>query len=394
MIKPKNPGQFFPTTKTFHNALQGMEAMLTEEMKEIYSRESEYMIKKLLREGKIRGDVLVCHDPQPLAAISSVDKKKVWRAHIDLSFPRKEFVDFLLPFIAQYDAAIFHFEDFILGELKGKIPIYLIPAGINFLAPKNMELPFEFPSYVLKSFGIDKNKPIILQISRFDRFKDPKGVVEAFESARSELLKEGLDLQLVYAGNMAGDDPEGMKILSELINDLSAKKKILRKRTFIPKSVVWTVGEVPYIFIINLGATPVIENALVVNSLQRAATIVLQKSLKEGLGLTILEAMCKRKPVIVGSIGGPAHLIKEDGFYGYGVGYKDEKGNLVYTSQETAGEVLRCFEDPQKALLMSERAQGNVGVNYSAIRHLLDYLRLFDDIVHPSNSMKGTGRFG
>jgi trehalose synthase len=301
-------------------------------------------------------------------------------------------VEFLLPFIERYDAAVFHFEDFVLGELKGKIPIYLIPAAINFLAPKNIELPPEFPSYVLKSFGVDRKKPIILQISRFDRFKDPKGVAEAFESARSALLKEGLDLQLVYAGNMAGDDPEGMKILSELIRDLGAQKKTLRKRRLIPESVVWTVGEVPYIFIINLGATPVIENAFVVNALQRAATIVLQKSLREGLGLTILEAMCKRKPVIVGQIGGPAQLIKEDGFYGYGVGYKDEKGNLVYTSEETAGEILRCFEDPQKALLMSERARRNVGVNYSAIRHLLDYLRLFEDLVHTSDSAKSRER--
>jgi trehalose synthase len=389
VIKPKNPGEFFPVTKTFHNALQGMEATLTGKMKEIYLRESDYMVKKLSREGKLRGDILVCHDPQPLASISSVNKKKVWRAHIDLSFPRKEVVEFLLPFVEQYDAAIFHFEDFILEELKGKIPIYLIPGAINFLAPKNMEVPSEFCSYVLKSFGIDKNKPIILQISRFDRFKDPKGVVEAFESARSELLKEGLDMQLVYAGNMAGDDPEGVKILSELIGNLGAKKKTLHKRELIPKSAIWTAGEVPYIFIVNLGATPVIENALVVNSLQRAATIVLQKSLKEGLGLTILEAMCKRKPVIVGSIGGPAHLIKEDGFYGYGVGYKDEQGNLVYTSEETAGEILRCFEDPQKALEMAERAQRNIGTKYSAIRHLLDYLRLFDDIVHSSNSMSG-----
>ena len=387
VIKPKNPGEFFPVTKSFHNALQGMEAMLTEEMREIYLRESAYMAKNLSREGKIRGDIIVCHDPQPLAAISPVDRKKVWRAHIDLSYPRKEFVEFLLPFIERYDAAVFHFEEFILRELSGKIPIYLIPAAINFLAPKNIELPPGFPAYVLKSFGIDKNKPIILQISRFDRFKDPKGVVEAFESARSELLKEGLDMQLVYAGSMAGDDPEGMKILSELILSLGAIKRTLQKRPSIPQSVVWTVGEVPYIFIINLGATPVVENALVVNSLQTAASVVLQKSLKEGLGLTILEAMCKRKPVIVGSVGGPAHLIKEDGFYGYGVGYKDEKGNLVYTSQETAGEILRCFEDPQKALLMSERAQSNVGVNYSAIRHLLDYLRLFDDLVHPSISL-------
>ena len=385
IIKPKNSDEFFRVTKTLHNALQGTEAVLTNEMKEIYLRESDHMVENLSRGGKIKGDILVCHDPQPLATISSVDKKKVWRAHIDLSFPRKEFVEFLLPFIEEYDAALFHFEDFVLGELKDKIPIYLVPAGINFLAPKNMELPSEFCSYVLKSFGIDKDKPIILQISRFDRFKDPKGVVEAFESARSALLKEGLDLQLVYAGNMAGDDPEGMKILSELISNLGAKKKTLHKRTFIPQSVVWTVGEVPYIFIINLGATPVVENALVVNSLQRAATIVLQKSLKEGLGLTILEAMCKRKPVIVGSIGGPAHLIKEDGFYGYGVGYKDEKGNLVYTSEETAGEILRCFEDPQKALVMSERAQRNVGVNYSAIRHLLDYLKVFNDIINSSS---------
>jgi len=385
VIEPKNPTKFFPVTKTFHNALQGMEATLTREMKEIYVRESEHMVRELSRGGKIRGDILVCHDPQPLAVISHADGKKVWRAHIDLSMPRKEFVEFLLPFIRRYDAAIFHFEDFILGKLKDEIPIYLIPAAINFLSPKNMELPPEFSSYVLESFGIDRNKPIILQISRFDRFKDPKGVVEAYESARSQLLKEGLDMQLVYAGNMAEDDPEGAKILSELIRDLGAKGRKLQRKKFIPRSVVWTVGEVPHIFIINLGTTPVADNALVVNSLQRAATIVLQKSLREGLGLTILEAMCKRKPVIAGNIGGPAHLIKEDGFYGYGVGYKDEKGNLIYTSEETAGEILRCFEAPQKALEMARRAQRNVGINYSAVRHLLDYLRLFDDVVHSSN---------
>jgi|GEM_PF-19427 len=388
IIKPRNSVEFFRVTKSLHNALQGAEAVLTNEMRKIYLKESDHMAKNLSREGRIKGDILVCHDPQPLAAISSLDRKKIWRAHIDLSFPRDEFVEFLLPFVEEYDAALFHFEDFVLKELKGKIPIYLVPAGINFLAPKNMELPSEFPSYVLKSFGIDRDKPIILQISRFDRFKDPKGVVEAFESARSALLKEGLDLQLVYAGNMARDDPEGMKILSDLISNLSPKKRTLRKRMFIPKSVVWTVGEVPHIFIINLGPTPVIENALVVNSLQRAATIVLQKSLREGLGLTILEAMCKKKPVIVGSIGGPAHLIKEDGLYGYGVGYKDEKGNLVYTSEETAGEILRCFEGPQKALAMSERAQRNVAVNYSAIRHLLDYLKVFHDIMSSFSSAR------
>jgi len=385
VVEPKNPREFFPVTKTFHNVLQGMEAGLTREMKEIYLRESDYMVKKLSRGGKIRGDILVCHDPQPLAAISYVDKKKVWRAHIDLSSPGKELVEFLLPFIEHYDAAVFHFEDFVLGKLKGKTHIYLIPAAINFLSPKNMELPPEFCSYVLKSFGIDRNKPIILQISRFDRFKDPKGVVEAFESARSALLREGLDLQLVYAGNMAGDDPEGKKILSELIHDLGAKRRILQRKAFIPRSVVWTVGESPHIFVVNLGATPLIDNALVVNSLQRASTVVLQKSLKEGLGLTIVEAMCKGKPVIAGNIGGPAHLIKEDGFYGYGVGYENGKGNLVYTSEETAGEILRCFEAPQKALEMAQRAQRNVGINYSAVRHLLDYLRLFDDIVHSSN---------
>jgi len=388
VVEPKNPKEFFPVSKTFHNVLQGMEADLTQEMKEIYLRESDYMAENLSRGGKIRGDILVCHDPQPLAAISYMDKKKVWRAHIDLSSPGKELVEFLLPFIEHYDAAVFHFEDFVLGKLAGKTHIYLIPAAINFLSPKNMELPPEFCSYVLKSFGIDRNKPIILQISRFDRFKDPKGVVEAFESARSALSREGLDLQLVYAGNMAGDDPEGEKILSALIHDLGAKRRILQRREFIPRSVVWTVGEVPHIFVINLGATPLIDNALVVNSLQKSSTVVLQKSLKEGLGLTILEAMCKGKPVITGNVGGPAHLIEEDGLYGYGVGYKDERGNLVYTSEETAGEILRCFEAPQKALEMARRAQRNVAINYSAIRHLLDYLRLFNDLVRSPTSLR------
>ena len=381
VVRPKDPREFFPITKTFHNALQGVPSTLTKRIEEIYLKESEYMFEKLSKREKIRGDILICHDPQPLATVSYAEVKKVWRAHIDLSSPQKEFVDFLLPFIEQYDASVFHFEDFILKEIEGKMPIYLIPAGVNFLTPKNMELPSEFCSYVLKSFDIDKNKPIILQISRFDRFKDPKGVVEAFESARSELLKEGLNIQLVYAGNMAKDDPEGGKILSDLISGLGAKKRRLHKREFIPKSVIWRVGEPPYIFIINLGATPLVENALVINALQRVATIILQKSLREGLGLTILEAMCKGKAVIVGNVGGPAYLIKEDGLYGYGVGYKDEKGNLHYSSEETAGKILKCFTEPHKTLEMAQMAQRNVAVNYSAIRHILDYLKLFDDVV-------------
>ena len=381
VITPHNPQEFFPVTKTFHNALQGMETNLTKEMKDIYLRESEYIFEKLSKESQLKGDVLVCHDPQPLAAISYTDTKKIWRAHIDLSFPQSAFVDFLLPFIEQYDASIFHFEDFVLTKLKDEIPVYLIPAGINFLSPKNCELPSAFCSYVLKSFGIDTMKPMVLQISRFDRFKDPQGVINAFESARSELLKESLDVQLVYAGNMAGDDPEGAHILSELINTLKAQKHPLPKKAFIPKSVVWTVGDPPFIFIINLGGTPIVENALVVNALQRGATIVLQKSLREGLGLTIVEAMCKKKPVIVGNIGGPAHVIKEDGLYGYGVGHRDSKGDLVYTEEETAGEILRCFESPLETLKMAERAQRQVGINYSAIRHLLDYLKLLYNLV-------------
>jgi trehalose synthase len=381
VISPRDPQAFFPVTKTFHNALQGMEIALTKEMKDIYIRESGYIFENLSKESKLRGDVLVCHDPQPLAAISYADKKKIWRAHIDLSYPNRKFVNFLLPFITQYDAALFHFEDFVLDKLKGTIPIYLIPAGINFLSPKNCELPPAFCSYVFTSFGIDMMKPVILQISRFDRFKDPKGVVDAFQSARSELLKEGFDAQLVYAGNMAGDDPEGAHILSELIKTLKAQEYRLPKKVFIPQSVVWTVGDHPSLFIINLGKTPVVENALVVNALQRGATIVLQKSLREGLGLTILEAMCKKKPVIVGNIGGPAHVVKEDGLYGYAVGHRNNKGELVYTAEETAGEILRCFESPLETLKMAERAQRHVGVNYSAIRHLLDYLKLLYDLV-------------
>jgi len=388
VIKPEHPHEFFPVTKTFHNALQGMEAELTPEMKEIYLRESEYIYEKLSKDSQLRGDILVCHDPQPLAAVSSADTKKIWRAHIDLAYPNRAFVDFLLPFIEQYDAAIFHFEDFVLDKLKGKIPFYLIPAGINFLSPKNTEVPPGFCSYVFSCFGIDTTKPVILQISRFDRFKDPKGVVDAFESARSELVKEGFDAQLVYAGNMAGDDPEGTHILSELIDSLDAQEQPpIKKKKFIPESVVWTVGEPPSIFIINLGGTPLIENALVVNALQRGATIVVQKSLREGLGLTILEAMCKKKPVIVGNIGGPAHLVREDGFYGYGVGHRDSKGDLTYTAEETAGEILRCFETPLETAKMAERAQRHVGINYSAVRHLLDYLKLIYELIHPTGAI-------
>ena len=392
VIRPQNPKEFFPVTKAFHNALQGAEIPLSEAMKEIYLSESERLFRELSRRGELRGDVIICHDPQPLATISQFDGKKVWRAHIDLSSPNREFVRFLLPFIEEFDVAIFHFGDFVLEELKGRLPIYLIPAGISFLTPKNVELPQGFCSYVLESLGIDRQKPMVLQISRFDRFKDPRGVVEAFERARTELAREGIEIQLVYAGNMARDDPEGGKILSELIGELGAKKRPMPKRPLIPKSVVWAVGDPPHIFIVNLGATPLTENSLVVNALQRSATIVLQKSLREGLGLTILEAMGKGRPVIVGNVGGPAHLIKEDGMYGYGVGYKDARGNLVYTAEETAGKILQCFEAPVRTMEMARRAQRNVALNYSAIRHLLDYLKLLDDLVNgPSLSPKVSG---
>lgn len=344
--------EFFAVTKTVHNALQGGKVPWTKTMENVYKRYTKDNFKRFLSEGRFYGDIIIIHDPQPAGMIPLIkeqfpEKKIIWRCHIDLSSPHYRVWSFIRNYVRYADLAIFHIPEFIPKDLD--MPKVIMPPSIDPLSPKNIELPQGFVYAVLDKYGIDKARPVILQISRFDMFKDPKGVIEAFS-----LVRESVDAQLVFAGAMATDDPEGMAILEDV------KKEV--------------VGE-PDIHILELAATPIRENHLEVNALQRAAAIILQKSLREGFGLTATEGMWKGKPVVAGNVGGLRYQIM-DGVTGYLVGDVDKNGNLEYSKEESAGRIKSLLVHPEEAERMGKRAREYVRNNLLITRHLADYLEL------------------
>ena len=344
--------EFFAVTKTVHNALQGGKVPWTKAMENIYDRYTRDNFKRFLSKGKLYGNIIIIHDPQPAGMIPLIkeefpEKKIIWRCHIDLSSPHHKVWPFIRDYVKYADLAIFHIPEFIPKDLD--IPKVIMPPSIDPLAPKNIELPVEFIYSVLDKYGIDKARPVILQISRFDMFKDPLGVIEAFS-----LVRESVDAQLVFAGAMATDDPEGMAILKDV------KKEV--------------VGELD-IHILELAATPIRDNHLEVNALQRAAAIILQKSLREGFGLTATEGMWKGRPVVAGNVGGLRYQIM-DGITGYLVGDVDENGNLEYSKEESAGRIKSLLVHSEEAERMGKRAKEYVRNNFLITRHLADYLEL------------------
>src|SRR5438309_576777 len=260
---------FFEITKGFHNALHGGEYNLTDDVRSIFNSYNDQNRQRMTFDE----DVVVIHDPQPAGLIRSRqgDQKWVWRCHIDLSNPHQGVWDFLKPMVEKYDAAIFSSPSF---TRQLKIPQYLFYPCIDPLSEKNKPLDDTYVAKVCDDFGIDRSRPIVTQISRFDRLKDPVGVVQAYRMA-----KKYVDCQLVLAGGGASDDPEGAVVLQEVME---------------------AAGDDPDIIILNLPPWCALE----INALQRASTIVIQKSLREGFGLTVTEALWKIKQVIAGAVGG------------------------------------------------------------------------------------------
>src|SRR3984893_7285421 len=261
---------FFEVTKAFHNALHGTGYELTKAAQEIFLTYNEQNRERL----QIEAEMVVIHDPQPVGLIRSRDKTPaswVWRCHIDLSNPDARVWDFLRPFVEQYDAEIFSSQSF---ARQLPIPQYLFYPCIDPLSEKNKELPDSVVQKVCDEFGIDRSRPVVTQVSRFDRLKDPLGVVHAYK-----LAKKYVDCQLVLAGGGASDDPEGAAVLQEV------------------KEAAWND---PDIIILDLPPWCAFE----INAIQRASTIVVQKSLKEGFGLTVTEALWKAKPTIASAVGG------------------------------------------------------------------------------------------
>jgi trehalose synthase len=323
--------EFFSTTKAFHNALQGQEQRISPEMLQNYLEINRENAKHL----SLEADFVIIHDPQPAALIESRRNKKgkwVWRCHIDVSQPQRRVWDFLRQFVVKYDAAIFSLPRF---AQRLPMPQFLIYPSIDPLSDKNREISPQEHDQILRRLKISLDKPILLQVSRFDRFKDPLGVVQAYR-----LVKKHHDLQLILAGGGATDDPEGEAVLAE---------------------VRQAAQDDPDIRVLLLPPDANLE----INALQRVATIVLQKSLREGFGLTVAEAMWKGKPVIGGFTGGITVQIV------YGV-----TGFTVNSVEGTAFRIHHLLDNPEVMARMGQDAREFVRRNFLITRHLGDYLAL------------------
>ncbi len=338
----KGSNNFFQVTKQLHNALQGKPVEITSGMEQVYQEHTVLNADSL----DLEGDFVIIHDPQPAGLITHRPKETsnwVWRCHIDLSSPHPEAWEFLQKYVVKYDASIFSMPAFSQELPHGQ---YLIEPSIDPLSDKNRDLDPAFISGVLEQYGIDPEKPIITQVSRFDYMKDPLGVIQAFRQ-----VKKRENCQLVLAGGSATDDPEG----SEVLEKVKAQ-----------------ADHDPDIHVLELPP----DSDLEINALQRASTIILQKSLKEGFGLTVTEAMWKGKPVLGGAVGGIRRQIIH-GFTGF----------LVRSIEGTAFRIRQLLHDPGLRKRMGENGRAHVQANYLITRHLKDYLLLMLAVQRPQEDI-------
>jgi len=324
--------EFFEVTKKFHNALHGRREKILPEDFALFTEITERNLEEL----RFYGDIFFIHDPQPVALIAKkkeIGRNWVWRCHIDVSNPNRKVWEFLRGFVVNYDAAVFSAPNF-----AQKLPIrqFMVTPSIDPLSDKNRELDQGAIYSVLAKYGLTSDKPMIVQISRFDRLKDPLGVIEAFE-----MVRKGIDCQLVLAGGTATDDPESEQVLEEV-----------RKRA---------EGN-PDIHVLLVPP----ESDLEINALQQAATVIIQKSLKEGFGLTISEALWKGKPVVASAVGGIPLQIKNK-----------FTGLLCYSVEGAAYDLKQLLSNPEYANWLGHNGREHVKQNFLITNQLKDYLLTF-----------------
>ncbi len=329
----KGGDDFFAVTKEFHNALHGKAQLITEEMYDIY----EHYTNLNLELTPLIGDVIFVHDPQPAGLIKAKLRDEdhrywIWRCHIDVSNPDRQVWRFLKKYVERYDSAIFSMPSF--AQMLS-IPQFLIAPSIDPLSKKNIELSQEEIHGVLERLQIDPELPIVTQISRFDPLKDPIGVIEAHK-----IVSRHIDCQLVLAGGGASDDPEGAEVLSQVKAKAEGDKNV---------------------HIIELPPNSDIE----INALQRASTIIIQKSLKEGFGLTVTEALWKGKPVVAGAAGGIVTQIENK-----------ITGMLVSSVEGAAYKIEYLLNNPDFAEQLGENGRQHVLHNFLITRHVRDHLLL------------------
>jgi trehalose synthase len=325
----KGDQAFFNVTKAFHNALHGYPETITPEMFEVFRDTTGQNLKNMA----ITGDVVLIHDPQPAGLIAlreQVGRRWIWRCHIDVSQPNPEVWRFLRPWIERYDAAVFSMPDF-----AQRLPIaqYQVTPSIDPLSDKNKELPETVVQQALDKYGIDPERPLISQISRFDRLKDPLGVIAAYR-----MVKKRMDCQLLIAGGGAPDDPEGEQVLNE-VQQCAANDNDIHVLLLPPFS------------------------DLEINALVRGSTIIVQKSLREGFGLTVSEALWKKKPVIGGAVGG----IKVQVINGV-------TGYLVHSPEGCARKIAALLSDRDLRTRLGENGHLHVKENFLITRHIRNYM--------------------
>ncbi len=332
--------EFFNATKLLHNSLQGDPATLTAEQWKLFDEFNAYNADGLQGEW----DVIVVHDPQPIGlkrGAPDAGRRWIWRCHIDLSEPNPEPIERLMPLISDYDATVWHMRQYVPAGMDGNPRISIIPPAIDPLSPKNMAFSPEDAAFVCGQFGIDIDRPLITQVSRFDPWKDPMGVIDAYRLVTEEIP----EIQLALVGSMATDDPEGWEFFQRTFEyaDSDPDIKILNNLN-------------------NVGA-------IEVNAFQSQSDVVLQKSIREGFGLTVTEALWKGRPTIAGNVGGIPLQIKDG-----------ETGFLVDSSEECARRCTEVLADPELGRRLGRGGKEHSRAHFLSPRLLRDWLGLFDQL--------------
>jgi trehalose synthase len=332
--------EFFNVSKACHNGLQGMATPFTDDMKAIWQRYNEMNAQRF--EGEY--DFVVVHDPQPAGLLhyhGRVGSKHwIWRCHIDSSHPNPDYWDFFAPYIAEYEASVFTMKEYV-GPGVHPEHLAIIPPTIDPLSPKNAPMAEQEAREIVASFGIDVNRPLITQVSRFDPWKDPLGVIDAYRIVKEQVP----EVQLALVGSMASDDPQGWYYLDKTIRHAGEDEDIHILHNF------HGVG------------------ALEVGAFQTISDVIIQKSTREGFGLVVTEGLWKGKPVVGGNVGGiPLQVI--DG----------QTGFLVDSAEACGEKALYLLQHPEESRRMGKTAREHVRKNFLTTQHLADYLRLFAEL--------------
>ncbi|MBA7482288.1 Trehalose synthase [subsurface metagenome] len=354
--------EFFSVTKAMHNSLQGMAIDWTADMERTWLIYND-INAELFAESY---DFVIVHDPQPAGLLEGVLRRNghrptgtwLWRCHLDTSNARPEVWDFILPFVRLYQGAIFTRKEYVNGDLSGGPPVFTVWPAIDPLSSKNRKVSPDIVKGVLLQCGIDPTRPIVCQVSRFDPWKDPLGVIDVYREVKEEVP----ELQLVMAGVMANDDPEGWEYCQRTLHYAGEDEDI---------HVLSNLSEIAV-------------GAFEVGALQQAASVVIQKSIREGFGLTVAEALWKGRPVVAGNVGGIPLQIEHS-----------KTGFLANSTPEYVDYVLYLLRHPEVANEMGRQAKRYVRQNFLITRNLADYLRILGGFNHGEDrlvAVSGTKR--